>query len=274
MAFTPWPPSSFVRYVESFRSSTLVARIVTDSGPAYLKAINNPQGPHVLVCDWIGTHLARRIGLQTFDVALLELTDGDEIPVGDALAQTGQSFVTRDEEGEPVGGETVLASIVNPEHIPLLIVFDTWVRNCDRYAPGMGQGGRARMRLDNLFLSSEDAPSGQFVLKAIDHGDILTCGRELTPRLAHIDFVRDEVLYGFFPIFSRYVTSEQIVATGEILQTARSEMWADILGSVPTGWQLPNETRDAINRFLLERARFLRDNLEHIVNNHMNQPHL
>lgn len=274
MAYNPWPPSSFVRYVESFRSSTLVARIVTDSGPAYLKAINNPQGPHVLVCDWIGTHLAQRIGLQTLDVMLLELTEGDEIPLGDALAQIGPSFVTRDEQGEPVGGEAVLASIINPEDIPLLIVFDTWVRNCDRYARGMGQGGRPRMRLDNLFLSSEHAPSGQFVLKAIDHGDILTCGRELTPRLAHLDFIRDELLYGLFPIFRRYVTSEQIVAAGEILQVARPEMWADILASVPNEWQLSNEARDAIDRFLLERARFLVHNLEHIVNNYMNQPHL
>jgi hypothetical protein len=228
----------------------------------------------VLVCDWIGTQLAQRIGLQTLDVALLELTEGDEIPVGDTLAQIGPSFVTRDEEGEPVGGETVLASIINRADLPLLIVFDTWVRNCDRYALGMGQGGRPRMRLDNLFLSSEDAPSGQFVLKAIDHGDILTCGRELTPRLAHLDFIRDEVLYGLFPIFRRYVTSEQIVAAGEILQAARPEMWADILASVPNEWQLSNEARDAIDRFLLERARFLVHNLEHIVNNYMNQPHL
>lgn len=274
MAYNPWPPLSFLRYVESFRSSTLVARIVTDSGPGYLKAINNPQGPHVLVCDWIGTHLAQRIGLQTFDVALLELTKGDEIPVGDTLAQVGPCFVTRDEEGEPVGGEKVLANIVNPQDIPVLIVFDTWVRNCDRYGPGMGQGGRPRMRLDNLFLSNEVAPLGKFVLKAIDHGDILTCGRELTPRLAHIDFIRDEVLYGFFPIFSGYVTSEQIVAAGKILQAARPEMWADILNSIPDEWELSNAAREAIDRFLLERARFLVDNLEHIVNNHMSQPHL
>lgn len=254
MAYNPWPPSSFVRYVESFRSSTLVARIVTDSGPAYLKAINNPQGPHVLACDWIGTHLAHRIGLKTLDVTLLELTEEDEIPIGDALAQIGPCFVTRDEEGEPVGGETVLASIVNPEDIPLFVVFDTWVRNCDRYAPGMGQNGQARMRLDNLFLSSEKAPPGQFFLKAIDHGDILTCGRELTPRLAHIDFIRDDILYGFFPIFSRYVTSEQIVAAGEILKAAQPEMWADTLDSVPKEWQLSNEARNAIDRFLLERG--------------------
>jgi hypothetical protein len=130
------------------------------------------------------------------------------------------------------------------------------------------------MRLDNLFLSNEEASLGKFVLKAIDHGDILTCGRELTPRLAHIDFIRDEVLYGFFPIFSRYVTSEQIVAAGDFLQAARPEMWADILASIPNEWQLSNEACDAIDRFLLERARFLVDNLEHIGNNHMNQPHI
>jgi len=251
-----------------------VARVVTDSGPAYLKAINNPQGPHVLACDWIGTQLAARIGLQTFDVAVLNLVEGDEIPIGNTFAQIGPCFVTRDEKGEPVGGENVLASVINPEHIPLLVVFDTWVRNCDRYGPGLGQGGHDRARLDNLFLSSEAAPPGQFVIKAIDHGDILTCGRELTPRLAHIDFVRDELLYGFFPIFTRYVTSEQILRAAEILQGARSEMWLEILDSVPNEWQLSNEARGAIDRFLLERARFLVNNLEHIVNDYLNRPHL
>jgi hypothetical protein len=85
---------------------------------------------------------------------------------------------------------------------------------------------------------------------------------------------RDEVLYGFFPIFSKYVTSEEIVAAGEILQAAQPEMWADILASVPNEWQLSSEARDAIDRFLLERARYLVDNLEHIVSNHVNQPHL
>ncbi len=272
MSQNPWPPTAFSRYVESFASSSLVARVITDSGPAYLKAINNPQGPHVLACDWLGTRLASRFGLQTFDVAILNLVEGDEVPMNDGFAQPGPCFVARAEQGEPLGGEKVLASVANLDDIPRLIVFDTWVRNCDRYAPGLGQGGRARMRLDNLFLSSEGAPEGKFILKAIDHGHMLTCGRELTTRLAHMDCVQDDLLYGFFPFFANYVTSEQILEAVERLRTADSVMWHDLLNSIPDEWQVSQEARDAIDRFLLERGRFLVDNLKYIVNKHPNQP--
>ena len=82
------------------------------------------------------------------------------------------------------------------------------------------------------------------------------------------------MLYGFFPIFSRYVTSDQIIEALEILNDAKPEIWQDILFSIPNEWQLSDEARDAIDRFLLERARFLVDNLEQIVSEYLNQPHL
>ena len=74
-----WKPKTFIKYGETFSSSSLTARIVTDAGEAYLKAINNPEGIHILACDWIGTKLAEEFGLKTFDVAILNLTDLDEI---------------------------------------------------------------------------------------------------------------------------------------------------------------------------------------------------
>jgi hypothetical protein len=61
--------------------------IQTDAGATYLKAINNPEGPHVLACDLFGTQLARRFGLRTFDVTVLEIGDLDEIPLNGSLAQ-------------------------------------------------------------------------------------------------------------------------------------------------------------------------------------------
>jgi hypothetical protein len=246
--------------------------VVTDAGPAYLKAINNPQGPHVLACDWIGTQLARRFGLKTFDVAILDIGEEDEIPIDDQMAQAGPSFVTRGEQGEPMSGEKALANVVNLEDIPRLIVFDTWVRNCDRYAPGLGKGGRSRRRLDNLFLSNEGAPKGKFVLKAIDHGHILTCGRELKPSLANVDNIRDDRLYGFFPFFEDHVTFDQILETGGEFKTVDPGMWRGLLESIPSAWQVSEATRSVIDRFLLERARFLVDNLRYIVTKrHPNQ---
>jgi hypothetical protein len=90
-----WQPTTFLRYVLTVQSSSRTALIETDAGAAYLKAINNPEGVHILACDWLGTQLARRFGLPTFDVAALDLTDLDEIPINGAIAQTGSAFVAR-----------------------------------------------------------------------------------------------------------------------------------------------------------------------------------
>ncbi|MCI0665484.1 MAG: hypothetical protein L0220_30870, partial [Acidobacteria bacterium] len=107
-----------------------------------------------------GTKLARRFGLRTFDVAILELEDGDDIPLDqNTNAEIGPVFVARGEKGEPLLGPSTLGFVQNINDIPRLIVFDTWVRNCDRYRPA-GEGEPERINLDNLFLSEEGAEGG------------------------------------------------------------------------------------------------------------------
>lgn len=164
---TPWQPTTILRYTETVASSSRTAVVETDAGEAYLKAINNPEGPHVLACDWVGTHLARRFGLPTFDTAILEIDDIDDIPIDGTFASSGPAFVTRGEVGSTMGGGKGLKNIENIADLPRLVVFDTWVRNCDRYGPGYGRDDKPRINLDNLFLSTEGAPKGRFTLKAI-----------------------------------------------------------------------------------------------------------
>ena len=74
-----WQLQTVLRYIRAARSNSGTAFGQTDAGGAYLKAVNNPEGPHVLACDWFGTHLAQRFGLPTFDVAIVELDELDEI---------------------------------------------------------------------------------------------------------------------------------------------------------------------------------------------------
>lgn len=100
-----WQPQTVLRYVRTVRSSSRTAFVQTDAGGAYLKAVNNPEGPHVLACDWFGTHLARRFGLPTFDMAVVPLTELDEIQLEANLwAGTGAAFVAREEKGQTMGG--------------------------------------------------------------------------------------------------------------------------------------------------------------------------
>jgi hypothetical protein len=266
-----WQPTTFLRYVRTVASSSRVALIHTDAGPAYLKATNNPQGAHVLACDWFGTRLAQRVGLRTFDVAVIELTESDEIPLDQSvLAEPGPAFVARAEQGSTMGGAKALSSVENIDDIARLIVFDTWVRNCDRYGPGLGRDGEARMNLDNLFLSAEGAAEGMFTLKAIDHGHVLTCGGLIDRRLANIDNTHDERLYGLFPFFRGYVSADQINQAGALLSNVSSELWNDLLAAIPGAWGVSKEGLQAIDGFLLARAHFLVDNLNRMVHSELN----
>lgn len=102
----PWPPSRFRRFAKSIKSSTATVRVVTDAGPAYLKALGNPQGPHALACDLVGTALARWFGLPTFDDGLLVVEEDDEIPFSrGGRAAAGPAYVTREERGLPWAGD-------------------------------------------------------------------------------------------------------------------------------------------------------------------------
>jgi hypothetical protein len=75
--FRPTEITGFIRSLDSGAGTLLVD---TDAGLGYLKALGNREGPHVLACDLVGTHLAVKLGLPTFDYALVEVLEMDELP--------------------------------------------------------------------------------------------------------------------------------------------------------------------------------------------------
>ena len=91
---------------QAIESSTEVVRVVTDEGPAYLKALNNPVGLHALVRDWVGTELARWFGLPVLECAVLRVDSAsDAIRMHSGrLAATGPAYVTRAIAGLAWGG--------------------------------------------------------------------------------------------------------------------------------------------------------------------------
>lgn len=262
-----WSPRSFQRYVRTIRSSSRPAYIYTDAGAGYLKVANNPEGPHILACDWFGTQLARRFNISTFDVAMLNLEESDEIPLGDkTTAAAGLAFISRAEEGGTMGGSKTLESVENLEDIPRIVVFDTWVRNCDRFCPMYTAEGKPRINPDNIFFSVEGGSTGKFILKAIDHGHIFSCGKPLSTKLCHIENVREHKLYGLFPEFRKYVSIEQFDEIAKEFGKIDARLWDDLLEKLPTAWGITTEIRQSINQFLLDRAYFLEKNLHIIAN--------
>src|SRR6266496_5515307 len=101
-----WIPRTITRHVRSLATSTGVAVVDTDCGEGYLKSLGNPEGPHVLACELVGSLLAEWIGLKTLDFSIITVADDDEIPLGKGgFAEPGPAFISRAVPGFAWGGD-------------------------------------------------------------------------------------------------------------------------------------------------------------------------
>jgi hypothetical protein len=232
-----------------------VVRVETDAGEGFLKAMGNPEGPHVLACELVGTLLAEWLGLPTLDSAIIWVGSDDEIEFeGGGKAAPGPAFITRAEKGMSWGGDSAtLRKILNPVDISRLVVLDTWIRNCDRYR----QEPNRRVNRDNVFFAWETNSRKGLTLKAIDHTHAFTCGRELTKRLGQLEDVQDTALFGLFPEFISFLRLEDVSDCAACLGKMDITDAARVVNKVPSDWQVEEATRAAWIKFICDRARFV-----------------
>ena len=262
----PWPPTTFLRHEESLDTSMGTARIVTDVGPVYIKAMGNRQGPHPLACEWVATHLATWFGLTTFDLAIIEIdAEFDEIPFfRGGMAASGPAFVTRSASGHTWGGSSdELECLVNPSDIGKLVVFDTWVSNCDRHPPDLTL---RKPNYDNVFMEDvSDGNAGKSRLIAMDHSHCFTCGRDLDERVAHIDRVKDGRLYGLFPAFKPKVRQEDVEAGIDRLGELEQKVVSEVVETIPDAWGVNSRAALALTELICRRAEFVGDTILELV---------
>jgi hypothetical protein len=266
-----WPPKEILRFIRNFDTGTEAVLVLTDVGQGYLKARGNVGGEHCLACEWVATHLARWFKLPTFDFALLEVTDLDEVPLfRGGQAQPGPAFITRAESGEPWGGKGIqLGRLINPLDISRLVVFDTWILNCDRYAPHT----RRKPNYNNVFLS-QDAPDGYLLLKAMDHTHAFTCGRDLTPKIARIDRIKDSNVYGLFSEFRPRLNQDAFNQALDDLAQLPRQFVEQVVRSVPPEWDVSSEARKALTELIVQRASYLAGHRSGIMRIHLYQKFL
>ena len=248
-----WRPT-FIRKQElALKTGTMALRVQTDQGSAFLKAMGNPEGPHVLVCDLVGTRLADWFGLSTFDFGTIPVKAEYGLTfLEDGEVEPGPAFVTKYDPGDVWGGEErQLKQLSNPEDISRLVVFDTWTLNCDRHSPD----GK-RINRNNVYLS-EDAPPGNLLLRAMDHSHCFTCGKPLSPKIGNIDRVKDEGIYGLFPEFLPWLDCQIVAQAVEKLRSFTKHDAQVMTQTIPGEWDVDSTTREALVQFLTSRAAFL-----------------
>lgn len=232
--------------------------VSTNDGEGYLKAMGNRGGPHRLAADWVGTQLAAWLGLPTFDFAIIQVQPENEIPFyHGGQAQPGPAFITRKDPGMTWGGDAAtLAKLVNPADIGKLVLFDTWVRNVDRYPPNPAA---RRPNRGNVFLSSENVPDGQWRLLAMDHTHCFDGPGYLDAKLDRIDFVQDELVYGLFPEFKPFIQPHwaTLTAAAAKLKTLDKAWLQELIARIPAEWQVDGPARAALAKQVYSRADFL-----------------
>ncbi len=253
-----WQPTTFVRFEAGLDTSMGTAQILTDRGSAYIKAMGNPQGPHPLACELVATRLAKWFGLPTFDIAILEINaDVDEIPFRrGGQATSGPAFVARAVTGHTWGGATEeLSDLVNKGDVGRLVVFDTWLSNCDRHPPDLNV---RRPNYDNVFLEDLTGDeAGKTRLIAMDHTHCLTCGRDLDGKMARIDRAKDSRLYGLFQGFKPFVRQSDVETAIHRLRQLEEETVRSIVSAIPSEWEVDSRAKDAIVQFIMQRSQFV-----------------
>ena len=254
-----WQPTEVTLFIDHVDSGAGTLIVRTDAGLAYLKALGNPDGPHALVKDLLGTHLAAMLSLPTFDYSLIEVTDLDELPFfRDGNAEPGPAFATRGEEGSVWGSDKrLLDKIDNSDAISGLVVVDTWLRNTDRYYLP-----KSRVNWDNVFFSKESTERGKLSLRVMDFSHAIQFGGELTTSVMSIGNIRDEGVFGLFPEFRERLSRDAIGHYASILGDVSKSQIEDAVELVPKQWHLDSPVRAALSSYLLQRARFVAETIE------------
>lgn len=226
-----WRPTRIERVIRPIKSSTQVVHVETDQGEGYLKALGNPQGDECLAFELVGTRLAKRCGLFVPDFAVVEHNlleirrfDGELVP-------HGQVFLSRALPGNPGGGSAAfLPNLLNPDDVPLLVAFDTWVANTDRFPPK--EYFHQDPNWDNIFFVPI---AGRFQLTVFDHTHCFA-EADLEAALANERYQRDKRVYGAFPEFVEFCSEDGIRRSTGLIRDLKEEEIRAVVSAIPKEW--------------------------------------
>lgn len=270
----PWPPTKYLDFEETISTNMGPARVWTDAGAAFLKPMASDVNSHALAMELICTRLAEWFGLRVFDACVLYLGPSDTFPrkspkdpdARAELCSPGPAFCTRGVTASRWDGSSdSLATIANPGDIARLVVFDTLIRNDDRFPPIDSNGVRLSRwspNLGNVLLVRDPPRARQLVLVAMDFGRALIGEGRVPLKGFGISKDQDEGIYGLYPEFCPYLTPQLVDEAIVLLKRLDRGTLTDIVAEVPDEWELEPGARTAVVEHLYRRARYLADTIK------------
>ena len=246
-----WNPSKVERIVKVLPTSTRPLIVVTDDGNGLLKYIGNQAGNDALICELVGTELANWFGLTTPDFAIINLPKLDAGELG-VPTKEGPAFCSRwtPDAMTMSPDSNMISKLRNKDDISKLVVFDTWIRNLDRYSEYHDTRNPAS-NMDNLIFSQDKRMTKMLV---IDHTHAFVEGT-LDDDLDDDDLLTEKTVYGLFPQFRQFLSRKVVQTSLEALANIDTDTLMEILDSVPREWGFSANTKDKLVRCLEYRAR-------------------
>ena len=242
-------PTKVLREVERFVSSTRVVLVETDAGLGYVKGMRNPHGAKALVSELVAAELGAWFGLSVPPFAIIENCD-IEIRMKDwPYLMQPPLFFSKSVDGFPRdGSDAIISKIRNPGDISRLVVFDTWVRNTDRYS-------RGKMNNSENLLLVMNGNKEKYDLTPIDHTHCFF--EEVLPDGLNEESVMDQSVYGDFPEFTPYLTRTAVGAALDRLSRLDRGFVNEIVYSIPPEWGLNASAARTLADFICRRAAFM-----------------
>lgn len=244
-------PQEILRELEAVSTSTQPIKVKTDAGVGYIKAINNPIGQAALARELVAAELGTWLGLKIPDYAIVPPTNLDIRLGRTAEKARGPFFFSRAVDAEPFDGDESTAKAVRPQSdIALLVVFDTWIRNLDRY--GFGDG--AHPNFENLLTRRKHA-SKEIELIPIDHSHVFSY--PTWSDISSYNAIEDPNVYGRFPVFANFLPEAAVYDGINKLKTLDRKFVEECVNGIPSEWEPSQDVKNKIIDFIVLRAEYV-----------------
>ena len=258
-----WKPNAILSVEKVYGSSTSPILVDTDAGKGVLKLPAGCGGTERLVCEFVGSSLARWIDVPIPDFALIRV-DADFVTmmcgIDEDLAEEADGFISKYEKAFPLTPSS-LQDVKNKDVFTRLVFLDTWIRNEDRYFKRTGKS--SSRNTDNVFLVENGQTKKPYNVKAIDHSEAF---RDLSPEFEpgkHFGerAIRAPAVFGRFPEFDPHLDKDVAYQVADRLARIEVSEVQALFDWIPRSWKLNAKTRKAFVSFIVKRAAFVAETL-------------